>query len=532
MSINYMQELHDAINSSNDRLIKAEIELEQAKSASKLSLNYARESLKKHKANFKKANRVNDKSLSLEVSLTEGVSLANNALMASQQSFAETSKATAIISTTASSIQIAANTIVKLSSDVASMLAVASAADDGSKIQESLKSTNVKITQADKLAEELNLISLQVTIEAAQSTVQSVVTNAEQTLTVLTELQIAASTQSDNAIKQVKAAQTAFISAINIAKSASVTYDLAFCNYQASKTTRELIDQSSNRNFLRIDQANDSDQLAESSPARTSKSPGNLEVQKAKIINNLIKLVESAKLSCVKAEASYQFFVADAELQHSFLKSATDQLAAMTHQRSLIDHASQNVDSLTKVTAIASQTADHTYANVLKLLSLTEEVVNAVIDAASEIVLSAELIMKRKASNPLISSELVSDASQAAAEANHTVSLFIAVLTSTYSALSATNQANKALEIVKAEVGHLKTYMFKSEILNDREKRMPISSLIISYIKEAIDTQNAAQKAFDSANDSVNKAKDNLAFATTQLSTAEASLMAAEAAVG
>uniref|UniRef100_UPI004057AD03 hypothetical protein n=1 Tax=Roseivirga sp. TaxID=1964215 RepID=UPI004057AD03 len=71
MSINYMQELHDAINSSNDRLIKAEIELEQAKSASKLSLNYARESLKKHKANFKKANRVNDKSLSLEVSLTE-----------------------------------------------------------------------------------------------------------------------------------------------------------------------------------------------------------------------------------------------------------------------------------------------------------------------------------------------------------------------------------------------------------------------------------------------------------------------------
>jgi hypothetical protein len=514
MNINYTQELHDAINSSNDQLIQIENKLDQAKSAAKLSLFYAQANGEKEEADFKTAKTINDKSLSLDAKSTEGVSLANNVLIAAKQSSVDAGSATSNFSTAAANIQIAANAITELASDVGGIMAVANAADQGSKIQASVEKAYVKIKNAAEMAEKLSLISLQATIEVAQSTANTVVTDAEQVLAAMTSLQTATSSQSDNSSEQMKAAYAGFMAALKMAKSASAAYDLALSKDQAIKSTRKLIDQVSN-------------QLTESNQGHSKKSSVDLATQKKTAINKLISLVEDAKRSLAEAEADYDSFQRKSELFDSLLNSAVDRLTVMTDQNNLAVDTSQKMNSLAQTTEIANQTAKKTYSDTSNLLNSVQQVVDATLNAATDITLTTELIIKAKASNPLISSELVTQASQAATDANKAVSLIINALTSSFNTLSAANQANSTLEIVMSQVDQLKTLVVSGESAYPSEEKKPITLQINYYYTEAVNAREEAQKALDTVHKSVINAKDKLTLATTKLSSAEASLNAA-----
>jgi hypothetical protein len=519
MNINYTQELHDAVNSSNDQLIQAENKLGQAKSEAKLLLYYARENVKRNKINVGTAKEINVKSLSLDAKSVDGVSLANNVLIAAKQSSVDTGSATSNISTTAANIQIAANAITKLASDVASILAVANASDQGSKIQASVEKAYVKVNKAAEMAEKLSLISLQATIEAAQSTASTVVTDAEQVLAAMTNLQMATSSQSNNSSEQLKAAHERLLAASKMAKSATAAYELALSKDQAMKSTRELINQVSNP-------------LTQSNLTHLEKPLLDLTAQKAATINKLIILVEDAKRALAEAEATYESVQAKSDDLDSLLKSATDGLTIMTDQNSLALDVSQEVNSLAQTTKVALQTANKTYSDTQNLLKSAQQVVDATISAATEITLTAQVIMKAKASNALISSELVTQASVAATNANKAVSLIIIALTSTFNALSSANQANNTLETVIAEVSQLKKLVVSGDVESSKKQKMPIASQISAYYTEAKSAKEEAQETSDAAQRSVIDARDNLTLATTKLSNAEASLSAAEAAVG
>tara|TARA_R110001599_G_scaffold141403_1_gene321758 strand:- start:2074 stop:4209 length:2136 start_codon:yes stop_codon:yes gene_type:complete len=703
--MNYVQELNNAINNSNDQLIQTEINLDQVKNAAKLSLYYVDENPERNATNFTAVKVINDQSLSLDVKSVQGISLANNALTAAKQFLIDSGLATSCVSTAAANIQIAANSITKLSSDVAGVLAVANAADHNSIIQESVEKAHNKINIAAELAEKLSLISLQATIQAAQSTASTVVTEAELVLAAMTSLQCATSSQYSNSLEQLKAAHAGLMAASKTVKSTSVSYDLALSQGLAIKSTRKLINQVSNHNLLLFDSANVSEGLTKNNDSkntlgdsftiqfdrfeaenhiqnyrmimvrsdastsfdiniakelrmgtyyelepkgckgysrtfyllgtdqalipcdpniakdigpsskddfehmdvqgtavdyqgkpiergvyyvayvyltytkeyrkkfdRTSagylsmpsaqcalqkespKSPNNIEssnkdcaltltlhqpndyersvdlsAQKAAAIYNLKRLVEDAKKSLAEAEAVYESFQEKSVLFDSLLNNSIDRITVMTDQNKLAVDTSQKVNSLSETVKTALQTANNTYSATSHLLMSVQQVVDATLDAATEVKLSAELIMKRKAANPLISSELVADASQAATDANKVVSLIINALTSSYNALSTASQANNTGEVVMAEVTSLKDLVVEdtSTLANIAEGKMPIETQVNVLLAEARSTERENRKASDQVQKSVVNRKNILTNATAKLASAEASLNAA-----
>jgi hypothetical protein len=255
--------------------------------------------------------------------------------------------------------------------------------------------------------------------------------------------------------------------------------------------------------------------------------------EKTTRIKHLERQVENAKDNLAKAEATYNSYQSKSELFDELLAQDSNTMSIMTDQENLAVDLSQKVNSLFDTATVAIGTANDTYADTQALLKSVQKVVDATLLAATDITLSAELIMKRKASNPLISSELVSEAAKAATDANKAVSLIINTLTSTFNALSTANQANNTSEIVQAEILYLKDLVIQDTSLTDVDTSLvSIQETAKNNVDNSRSAQKEAQSAADEARQQMMKAKNGLNRATAELSNAEASLSAAQAAVG
>ncbi len=254
--------------------------------------------------------------------------------------------------------------------------------------------------------------------------------------------------------------------------------------------------------------------------------------EKTSRIEQLKRLVEDAKKQLAQTEAAYESFQAKSELFEQLLASSENKLTVATMQDNLAVDASQKVKSLNHTASIATATADDTYADTKSLLSQVQKVVDATLEAATQITLTAEFIMNRKFSNPLISSQLVTDASQAASDANKAVTLIINTLTSTFNALSASNQAKNTAGIVEVEINYL-VQVLVSSLENIKHKDTnTIEDTAKSNYNEARSLEKEAQTAMDEVIQSTIHAKNEMTRAAAELANAEGALNAAEAAAG
>ena len=253
MNIQYTQELQNSITVSNDEFIKQEHELDRQKAAAKLSLYYAHGNTEKNEYNLRSSTMLKNDTGSLNRNAVNAVNMATKALAAAKQSLIDAGKATSNASVAATNVQIAANAITRLSSDVAGIYAVASAADFGSNIMESIQDANTQIASAAKQAEELSLVSLNATIEAARSTASTVVTDAELALASVTNFQKGTSAQYSDASQRVVAATESTTAARKVEKAASGRYEVAYKQDLAIKSTRSLINEVSNHDLLLFD---------------------------------------------------------------------------------------------------------------------------------------------------------------------------------------------------------------------------------------------------------------------------------------
>lgn len=253
MSITYTEELQGSINNSNDEFIQEEYNLDHANNAAKLSLYYAHGNTEKNAINYRTAKIDENRAYKLNTQAVQGINLASNANSAANQALVDSGKATSNISTAAANMQIAANAITKLSSDVAGILAVANAADHGSQIQDSVDRANNKARRAAKLAEEVSLISLSATIEAAQSTASTVVTDAQLASSSMASFQSATAAQYSATSALSVTDNEGLTEARKTEKSASGAYDITRKQDSAIKTTRSLINQVSNHDLELFD---------------------------------------------------------------------------------------------------------------------------------------------------------------------------------------------------------------------------------------------------------------------------------------
>lgn len=244
-------------------------------------------------------------------------------------------------------------------------------------------------------------------------------------------------------------------------------------------------------------------------------------------INELKLQVQAAKKTLAITQAAYDSYAAKSALFDTLLSEATNRLTVLTNQDNLAVDLSQKTTSLHNTCERSVRTANDTYADTKDLLESVQEVVRATIDAATDIQLSAELIMKRKAANPLISSELVTEASQAASDANKAVSLIINTMTATFNALVTANQANNTAESAQLEISYL-----QGKVVDKNNNANAIQAQARQYYHAARSAEKEAQSAADVARQEMLKAKNELTSATANLANAEAALNAAEAAVG
>ncbi len=246
MNITYTKELHDSIKNSDDEFVKEQYKLDHKKNAAKLSLYYAHGNSEKNEINFDNATANGKNGQLLDKKAVKALNLANNTVLAAKQALVDSGKATSNVSSAAASMQIAANAVTKLSSDVAAMLAIASPSSHDSKIEAHVQRAHAKIKKAARLAEEVSLVSLKATIEAAQSTASTVVTDAEAALSSVTSLQANTSSHYSSLSELIVSANSGLTAARKIEKLASATLDIASKKDKAIKSTRRLVNKVSN----------------------------------------------------------------------------------------------------------------------------------------------------------------------------------------------------------------------------------------------------------------------------------------------
>ena len=255
--------------------------------------------------------------------------------------------------------------------------------------------------------------------------------------------------------------------------------------------------------------------------------------EKSATVKELERAVEDARKRVADAQATYNSFATKSQLMNGILSEASAHLTAMsTHDKMTMDSV-QKVHSLTESAIDAMATSKDTYIDTEEMLKSIQEVVYATIEAATEIALTAELILQRKATNPLISSQLVSQATQAATDAGKAVTLINKALTATYVALSTAGQASFTSEITRAEVQYLKKLVVWEHDPEEQTTEGPsIEQLVKGYYLEARASEKNAQQASDESQQQLIKAKNDLNRTTTNLSNVEAALKAARSTIG
>lgn len=255
----------------------------------------------------------------------------------------------------------------------------------------------------------------------------------------------------------------------------------------------------------------------------------NITQQKTAEINRLKNKVVASTKKVEVSRAAYDAAVIKSTLLDQLLQEAQARLLTVTNELYQSSKAVQNVDSLKDSDEEARANVRETQELINKLIAQVQAVVTSTLNAASVIVEMSRLITDRKASNPLISSDLVSRAQAAVVAANRAVDLVINTLTSVINALSAAKQAQDTAKIVKSCVEMLRTRLVNSGGMGIEE---PIKQNVEEQYNKARESENTIQNAAKDAKDQEIGANDILTSATNELQKDQAALAAAEAAVG
>lgn len=256
----------------------------------------------------------------------------------------------------------------------------------------------------------------------------------------------------------------------------------------------------------------------------------NITQRKTAELNRLKnKVVVSTKRMEV-SKSAFQASMVNSELFQRLLSNAEARLAVATDELYQSAKASQNLNSTINSDKAAGQNARATRKMTDDLTAQVQAVVSITIEAASAIVEMSTLITERRASNPLISSELVSRARKAVEQANRVVTMIINTLVTVVNALSAAGQALDTVSLVREEIKVL-TGVLRPSAGADGSV-MPIQRRVDLQYNYARDVEKDAQRGSKQARDQQLEAQSNLTMATNELQKDQAALAAAQAAVG
>jgi SMC interacting uncharacterized protein involved in chromosome segregation len=162
-------------------------------------------------------------------------------------------------------------------------------------------------------------------------------------------------------------------------------------------------------------------------------------------------------------------------------------------------------------------------------------VINKLIYSAEVIDKLSNLVIRKKAMNPLISDELVTMVTQASSDANNAVSLTLVALESVFASQATTIESEAAMSLELLQATKLYEYITGENKVDEVENDMTTEQTSLQYyLYKAYDiTSSMYDETLAASNDNtdqLNDAKASLSKAQINLSSLQAGLAAANAA--
>lgn len=274
-------------------------------------------------------------------------------------------------------------------------------------------------------------------------------------------------------------------------------------------------------------------------------------------IEFLQRMVNDASTVVAKAETTYNSLVEKANIFTELYNEAAADLQTAEGYWKLFLQIKSDLQALNETANDANLVAVSAHYDLRQLIIAWEEVTADTLKAAEAIVLTSNYIQKRKASNPLISNDLVEDAIAAAKAAEKTVAKVVAAFKDALNALSSSAQAKNSTALTNVYINLAMTALIEnkskdgklpkllSKILTDEEIPKGEQAVIKKWtsnkksleesLKDAMEQAKSKDKraliASEQVNKEMNQAKEELAQAQAALATWDAALNAAETAV-
>lgn len=285
--------------------------------------------------------------------------------------------------------------------------------------------------------------------------------------------------------------------------------------------------------------------------------PVDVTAKKSAKIEFLQRMVNDASTVVAKADSKYNSFVEKANTFTELYNEAEVDLQTEEGYWKLFLQIKADLQALNETANEAKLVAVDAHHGIRQLIIAWEEVTADTLKAAEAIVLTSNYIQKRKASNPLISADLVDDAIAATKAAEKTVAAVVKAFKDALSALSSSTQANNSTALTNVYINLAMTALIEnksedgklpkllSKLLIDEEipkgeldvikkwasNKKPLEESLKDALEEAKSKDKRALMASEQANKEMNKAKEELAQAQAALATWEAALLTAETAV-
>ena len=258
--------------------------------------------------------------------------------------------------------------------------------------------------------------------------------------------------------------------------------------------------------------------------------------RKKQELDELSQKVLNAESSVEQLEAIVSSLTTKSNKLQADLATAETNKAKALSNKDLVNEVVENLLALKNNSEI---TFNETVLAESKIKTVSKEVSNLI----DKLIFSAEiinklgnLVVRKKATNPLISDELVTMVTTASADANNAVALTLVALQSVFAAQATTKESEAAVALEMLQAVKLYEFVIGEETVDDIESDVPLSTA--TSIKGLIDSaykinENMYNQALAASNDTIkqlNNTKRELSKAQTNLSSLQSALAAANAA--
>ncbi|WP_422360471.1 hypothetical protein [Reichenbachiella sp.] len=267
--------------------------------------------------------------------------------------------------------------------------------------------------------------------------------------------------------------------------------------------------------------------------ASTEEKFGITEKKKAELDELQINLIETQHIvdqeSAIVASLSTKL----TKLEGFLAVAESNKVQALSH-RNLVDEVITNAENLKSNSKIAFDEMVSTNEKMETVSSEMKGLIDKLIYSAEIINKLSNLIIRKKAQNPLISDELVAMVGTAGTDANNAVALTLTALKSAFAALSSSVESeastalqyNQAVDLHKALTGEEEASSGKE----DNQQDKCIRDLLYEAYNHAQDEYDTFHQACMDTTKQLNSAKSKLDKAQVRLSSYQSGMAAAQAA--